>query len=137
MRLLALVLTILVALLLGGCGDSGGSANGTNGDTTTPEAGTPPLSEDAIPINVSVSQEGLDPVLFEIEAGKTYVFHFTNNDQRGRTLLVQRWGVDLFAPSGETTFSNTFTEAIPGEYLKCWERTSARKDEFKCTVVVK
>lgn len=126
------VITGLLALVVVGavaaCG-GGAEAVPTNTPTATPIVG-------ADVIDMSASNDGLEPQTFQLQLGTTYVIRFTNASASNTyRLIVERYGVNLEPLPGKNVVSDPFTESEAGEYPCLEFNRGALLTTFQCTLV--
>jgi hypothetical protein len=138
-RISLLMFAILAMALVMACG--GGEDPNETGASTGEVAVDVEVIEVALDDNGFISEVPLNaeagevfPINFKV--GTTYEIHFTNHAVRIRVLLINRWGIEAIAKTGETTISNQFTPVAPGDY-GCTEKLLGGTDpRFKCRAIV-
>lgn len=138
-RISLLMFAIPAMALVMACG--GGAAEDGNGAVEAPGTTDVVVVEVALDDNGFISEVPLNAEAGEVypinlKVGTTYELHFTNHAVRIRVLLINRWGVEAIAKTGETTISNQFTPVTAGDY-GCTEKLLGGTDpRFKCRVIV-
>lgn len=102
---------LALALLLGACGDSAGSAPAP-APTSAPTPTAPTAAADSAPIAIQVDASGYHPGSVEVQAGRpvTLVFTRTSDEGCGQQLVFPSLGIRKDLPLGEAvpvTFTPT------------------------------
>ncbi|MBI4312083.1 MAG: hypothetical protein HY681_09910 [Chloroflexi bacterium] len=130
MSKLLLVFVVFFAVIAVACGGGGGEPGNGGGSTPQP-------SESVTPLEVNISDSGLQPQTFDIIAGSKYKFVVNNTGTKSRTFVATRWVINVTVPPGGKGESGPFSDAEVGAQADCHEQSRAIRTEWKCVVNIK
>ena len=125
---------LLAFLIMGTVAACGGGDDGATPTPTATVTATQVIEGEVI--DISASNDGLDPQTVQLQVGTTYVIRFINASASNTyRFIVDRYDMNLEPLPGKSVLSDPFTESEAGEY-PCFEFTRGPLVvAFQCTLV--